>query len=94
MKYYIGQKVWIPSSLTYKTIVDIENFDNTTLLYMNDLTAYPTTHVIIDEKSCDGEPTLEEFLSFVIIRDILENNSQDDLDNIFENTFGIIGKKN
>lgn len=41
MNYVIGQKVWIPNCLTYKTIIDIEIHDKIILLYMNDITAYP-----------------------------------------------------
>jgi len=94
MKYYIGQKVWVPVSLSHKTIVDIESFDNITLLYMDDSTAHPSNDVVIHDENYNGQQCLEEFLSYVIIRDILEKNSQSDLDNLLENTFGSIGKSN
>ena len=43
--YNIGQKVWVPKSLKYKKIIDIEYYDNLELLYMDDLTAIPSSKV-------------------------------------------------
>lgn len=90
MKYNIGEKVWVPKSFRYKKIVDIECFDSLTLLYMNDVTAYPEDSVFrtfkgyvknIFSKKKTNEDMLVEHLT-----NELSIYTQEDWDNCYRKT--------
>lgn len=50
-KFKIGQEVFVSGTTQkMKTIIDVENFEDLTLYYMNDGSAYPEKMLYIDSK--------------------------------------------
>jgi len=103
MNYVIGQKVWVQNSLKYKTIIDIEIHDEITLLYMNDITAYPDYKVypnfneyfkitklysIFKKKPKTVKKTDYDVVVDYFKNDVFKDITNEDMDKIYEEMWG------
>lgn len=66
MSIKINDKVWVTSTKSYKKVIDIEHYENVSVFYMDDKTAYPHNEVFICKpkiKKTNCKSPKKDFLS-------------------------------